>query len=254
MFTLLENVLILMLVMAAALLLMAGINWIWPVAKRYAHEDLIGWQLNMLATTHAVILGFMLYTEWTNFVAVKLNIETEAGALQNVYRLAEGLPPETRARIEQLAQAYAAAVVDKDWPDMAAGLIPESSHMVNQAMWRTLMSVHSTSPAEISAQDHALSELSAMTQSRRTRVLQSTGRLPVIFWYVLIVGGALTITSVAMFGSRVLRLHVFQVSSLTLLITLAMLAIADLDRPFGGWVQVDNYAFQRAQHNMHPLE
>jgi hypothetical protein len=248
-----QNILILIAVMVGALLFMAVMNWIWPIKQRYAHEDLIGWQLNMLATTHAVILGFMLYTEWTNFISVGLNIETEAGALQNVYNLAEGLPPEQRARLESQAQAYATAVLEHDWPDMAAGKIPEASHWVNREMWRTLMAVRAATPEQITAEDHALSELSALTQARRTRVLQSTGKLPVIFWCVLIVGGVLTVGSVATFGSRVLRLHVFQVCSLTLLITLAILAIADLDRPFQGWVRADDYAFQRARDNMHPV-
>jgi hypothetical protein len=121
-------------------------------------------------------------------------------------------------------------------------------------MWAVLMSVQAATPEQISAGDHALSELSTMTQGRRTRLLQSTERLPRIFWLVLIVGGVLTITSVVTFGSRVVRVHLFQVCSLTLLITLAMLAIADLNRPFQGWVQVDNYPFQRALDNMHPLE
>jgi hypothetical protein len=71
-----------------------------------------------------------------------------------------------------------------------------------------------------------------------------------IFWWVLLVGGMLTIASVAMFGSRNPRVHVFQVCSLTLLITLALLAIADLDRRFEGWVQVSIYPFERERDHM----
>jgi hypothetical protein len=41
-----------------------------------------------------------------------------------------------------------------------------------------------------------------------------------------------------------------QVLSLTLLITLVMLAIADVDKPFRGWVHVDDYAFRRALETM----
>ena len=86
---------------------------------------------------------------------------------------------------------------------------------------------------------------------RRTRLLQSTYSLPAIFWCVLLVGGALTVISVSMFGSANRRVHTLQVVSLTLLVTLVMLAIADVDRPFQGWVHISNYAFQRAQQTMH---
>jgi hypothetical protein len=85
---------------------------------------------------------------------------------------------------------------------------------------------------------------------RRTRLLQSTYRLPAIFWCVLLVGGVLTVISVSMFGSANRRVHTLQVMSLTLLVTLVMLAIADVDRPFQGWVCISNYAFQRAQQTM----
>jgi hypothetical protein len=250
MLSLTQNVLIVIFVMAIALLFMAVINRLWPANVRYANEDLIGWQLNILATTHAVILGFMFYTEWTNFTETKLNVEREASALRNVFRLAEGLPAHQRTQLEEEARAYASAVVMDDWPLMARGQTPERSHLINQSMWKTLMSVKDASPTEITALDHALSELSTMTQCRRTRLLQGASRLPRIFWCVLMVGGVLTIASVAMFGSRSARLHVFQVFSLTLLITLAMLAIADLDRPFQGWVSIDSYPFVRARTNM----
>jgi hypothetical protein len=41
-----------------------------------------------------------------------------------------------------------------------------------------------------------------------------------------------------------------QVISLTLLITLVMLTIADLDKPFQGWVHVSDYPFHRALDTM----
>ena len=250
MLSLTQNIVIAVLVMALAMLFMALVNRLWPANERYAKEDLIGWQLNILATTHAVILGFMFYTEWTKFSAVMLNVELEASALRNVFRLAEGLPAPARAQLEEEARTYAAAVVEDDWPMLSRGQTPELSHLINRSMWRTLMSVRQGSAAEITALDHALTELSSLTQYRRTRLLQAGTRLPGIFWWVLLVGGALTVASVAMFGSRNPRLHAFQVFSLTLLITLAMLAIADLDRPFAGAVHIDSYPFERARENM----
>lgn len=61
--------------------------------------------------------------------------------------------------------------------------------------------------SEITAEDHALSELSTLTQHRRARLLQSTSGLPGIFWCVLLVGGILTLVSVSMFGSANPKLH-----------------------------------------------
>jgi hypothetical protein len=250
MLTFTQNILILVLTMAASLLFMVGLNRLWPIAKRYANSDLVGWQLNVLGTAYALMAGFMLYTAWTNFGTVSLNVDLEANALRNMFRLAEGLPTPQRAELEMQAHSYADAVVSQDWADMAQGRIPNGSHEINETMWKTLMSVKAMTPSESIAQEHALSELVTLTSHRRTRLLQSTARLPAIFWCVLLVGGVLTVMSVSMFGSVNSRLHAFQVFSLTLLVTLMMLAIADVDRPFQGWVHVSDNAFQRAQQNM----
>jgi Protein of unknown function (DUF4239) len=250
MLTLTQNILILVFAMAGSMLAMAALNRVWPQEKRREHNDLIGWQLNIIGTTYAVILGFMLYTVWTSFDEAKLNADLEANALRNIYRLAEGLPNPQREELVRLSRAYADAVVDQDWPEMANSHIPEKSHLINQAMWKTLTSVKLATPTEVVAEDHALTELSALTEHRRTRLLQSAYQLPAIFWSVLLVGAFLTIGSASLFGSANARLHTLQVFCFTLLITLVLLAIADVNLPFRGWVHIDNYAFVRAQQNM----
>ena len=250
MLTLPQNVLILIFTMTGCLLYMALLNRLWPRERRYAHNDLIGWQLGIISTTYAVILGFMLYTVWTTFGEANLNADLEANSLRNVYRLAEGLPAPQRALLQSQTHAYANAVIANDWTEMAHGGMPEESHRINQDMWKTLMSVKTATPSELLAEDHAISELSSLTEHRRTRLLQSAYHLPTIFWCVLLTGGILTIVSASLFGAANPALHAVQVFSFTLLITLVLLAIADVNLPFRGWVHVSSFAFQRAQQNM----
>jgi hypothetical protein len=57
-----------------------------------------------------------------------------------------------------------------------------------------------------------------------------------------------------MFGATDIRLHTLQLFSLTILITLIVLAIADLDRPFAGWVHVSEYSFLRAEQNLSEID
>ena len=109
MLTLTQNVVILIGTMAVSLLFMVGLNRFWPVQKRHTQNDLIGWQLSVLGTTYAVTLGFMLYTDWTNFNAAYLNAELEANSLRNIYRLAEGLPQQ-RTEIERKGKLGLAVV------------------------------------------------------------------------------------------------------------------------------------------------
>jgi hypothetical protein len=249
-----ENVVILILVLTGSMLFTVLLKRIWPTGNRREHNDLIAWQLSVIGTPYAVILGFMLYAVWTSFGAAEHNVNLEANALRNVYRLAYGLPPQQQVALLTEVRNYADTVVNRDWPDMAHSRLPEQSHRINQDMWKTVLSVRAGSPAEITAVDHALSELSVLTEHRRIRLLQSTYRLPIIFWCVLLVGGLITVTSVSLFGAANPRLHAIQVFFYTLLITLILLAIADVNRPFRGWVHVSNDAFLRAQQTFGPTD
>jgi hypothetical protein len=245
-----QNVIIILLAVSASQLFMWALNRLWPWDKRHAHNDLIGWQLNIMGTTYAVILGFMLYAVWNNVNTANLNVENEANALANIYRLAEGLPDPQRGQLKTLARSYADTVIDKDWPQMQADQVPQESHHLNQDMWKTLMSLKNGSPTEITAEDHALTELSVLTEHRRIRVVQNAFRLPAVLWCLLIIGGIVTITSAAMFGSANTSLHALQVFTFTLFIVLVLVAIADINRPFQGSVHVSDFAFRRAQQTM----
>ncbi|HZD47409.1 MAG TPA: hypothetical protein VE178_01575 [Silvibacterium sp.] len=246
-----EDVVLVILIVLCAQIFKIVIDLLWTREHRRMHNDLIGWQLSILGTTYAVIVGFMLYTVWTNFGAAEVNVDTEANALVNVYRLSDGLPAEQGDQLRQAARTYAEVVLDNDWPQMAIGYEGRlSSQDFDQKMWQVLMSVKAASPIQINAEDHALYELSSMAEHRRLRQLQSVSRLPRVLWFVLIIGGAVTIMSSCMFGSESSWLHGLQVFAFSLLIALSLAAIADIDRPFQGSVHVANTAFKRAQQNM----
>ena len=161
-----------------------------------------------------------------------------------------GLPDEQRIKLENLALSYADVAIDEDWPLMRHDLVPDTSQQINRDMWKVLMSVKAASPVESTAEDHALSELSSLTEHRRTRLLQSISQLPEVLWFVLIIGGVVTFASSCLFGSEVAALHTLQVFAFSLLISMGLVAIADIHRPFQGVVHVSDYAFRRARDNM----
>lgn len=241
------DIVLIFLVVAFSMIFMFVLDRLWPAASRSAHNEIIGWQLSVLGTTYAVILGFMLYTVWTNFGLAAANADAEANSLLNVYRLSEGLPDLQAQQLRDAAHLYANTVVQQDWPAMAKSLdAPLASRKVNVTMWQILMSVKNASPTQVLAEDHALYELSAVAAARNLRQTQSGSTLPMILWCVLIVGGALTIMSTCMFGSPNKWLHGLQVFSFSLLIALVTAAIVDIDRPFQGGVHVSDSAFRRA--------
>lgn len=241
------DIILVVLVVTLSLAFTIALNHFWPAERRSAHNDVIGWQLSILGTTYAVILGFMLYTVWTDFGVASANASAEANSLLNIYHLAAGLPASQAQQLRDACRLYAKTVVEQDWPAMEKSLdAPLESRKVNVTMWKILVSVKNASPTEVLAEDHALYELSAVAAARKMRQTQSSSTLPTILWFVLVVGGVLTIVSSCMFGSPNAWLHGLQVFAFSLLIALVVAAIVDIDRPFQGGVHVSDSAFRSA--------
>jgi hypothetical protein len=247
----LEDYILVILIVALSMSLVLAINYFWPANLRRVNNDIIGWQLGILGTTYAVIVGFMLYTVWTNFGIAAANANMEASSLLNVYRLAQGFPEPQRDQLQSAARLYADTVVNSDWPMMEHTLEGHlKSRQIIVDMWQIMLSMKGGTPNEVLAEDHALSELAAVASYRKLRQNQSSTKLPKVLWYVLIIGALLTIVSSCLLGSDNRWLHGQQVFALSLLIALVLVAIADIDRPFQGSVHVSKSPFARAQQNM----
>jgi Protein of unknown function (DUF4239) len=245
-----QNLLVITAAVIVSLLFMVGLNRVWPWEKRRNYNDLVGSQLSILGTTYAVILGFMLFAVWSAYREADLNVGLEANALVDIYHLATGLPEPQRTQLQDSARSYADVVLNRDWQQMAASEELKQSREIDAEMWKTATSAQPKSEAEQTTQDHILSELGALTEHRFTRVLQSTTRLPNVLWCVLLVGGTLTIVSACMFGSQNRKLQALQVFSLALLVSLSLVAIADIHRPFHGVIRIRTSAFQQARQSM----
>jgi hypothetical protein len=247
-----EDVVVIIVTVACSLLTMLAVNRYWPASQRKLHNDLIGWQLSVLGTTYAVIIGFMLYTVWSDYGAASANATQEASQVVKLHRLAAGLPEPQQTEMRNLAVAYTDAVLNQEWPLMAQGKVPTESDEISRRMWHTLVSLKGESYAQTNAVDHSLYELSTLMACRQMRQLQVTSKLPGILWSVLWIGGVLTLFSACMFAHESVLIHGLQVFAFALLIALALVAIGDIDRPFIGAVRVDNTAFKRALIDMQP--
>lgn len=231
---------------AGALSILALLYWLWPPTSRMAHNDVVGPSVGVIGTTYAVIIAFMLSGVWSEFQAAQVNAEQEANCLVNIFRFADRLPKDPGTRVQNLTREYANVMLSKEWPYMAGESLTEPGHEIMQELWRTLLAVQNQDSAQQMVLDHTLSELTTLTEHRRIRLLQSRKRLPPILWAVLIAGGIVTIGSTCLFGVVNFRLHMVQVFAITFLLSLMLVAIADIDRPFQGDIRVPPDGFRFA--------
>jgi hypothetical protein len=242
-----QNIVLIILTVTLAVTLLVLLRKLWPPALRREHNDLVGWQIGVLGTTYAVIVGFMLWNVWSNFQSAEVNAELEATSLVNVYRLSQGLSPAEAAEVQKLARKYADAMLDDEWPAMSKQNFSSAGFEITQQLWAVMVQAQARQAREPLSLSQALAELANMTQHRRIRQLQSRSSLPTILWFILIVGGVITIGSSCLFATENFRLHFILVFALSLMVSLVLVAIADIDRPFQGSVHVNPDAFRLAR-------
>ncbi len=253
MLNLAQSICLILAIVGCSLAFLALVHRFWPSAKRREHNDLIGWQITVLGTTYAVIIGFMLYAVWNDFQIADGNAEAEANSLVNVARSAAALPDVQRRQIQQLASQYVNIMLNEEWPAMSRVTLAPASSRCMRKLWQVLTSTPTHNATEQTGLDHALTELSSMTEHRRLRQLEVYVELPGILWAVLIVGAIVTILSACLFGSEDFKLHVVQVAALALMIALVLAAIGDINHPFQGAVHVAPAGFERARATLDEL-
>jgi hypothetical protein len=239
------------LALMAALFLVAALNRFWPMSNRKLVNDVTGWQLGILGTTYGVILGFMLYTVWTDFRAADVAANLEASSVLNVYRIAAGLPSPEREAMQKLAMKYVDAAVNHEWPAMQRQEESDASALVTGEMWLVLARAESKDGVSATRVDHLTSALSNLAERRNLREQERAIHLPTVLWVLLLAGAVATVGSACLLGNDNRWLHYCQVLALTFVVAVTLSAIADLARPFEGAVAVSSGAFQHALDVMH---
>ncbi|MDQ2712683.1 MAG: DUF4239 domain-containing protein, partial [Acidobacteriota bacterium] len=117
-------------------------------------------------------------------------------------------------------------------------------------IWNVVMKAQPREPVEQASFQRELADLTNMTEHRRIRQQQSRSKIPAIFWFVLIVGGTMTVVYTCLFDVEETRMHVVQVVVVSFVVSLVLVTIADVDGPYGGAVRIQPTAFELALKTM----
>ena len=245
-----QNIYLVVLWVTLSICFLIVLNRLWSPLRRRVHNDVIGWQISIVGTIYAVMIGFMLYAVWANFQTAETNANNEANALVNLFRSADGLPASQRDAIQIASAGYVDVVLKREWTAMHAGAAPVSGGPYIMQLWAITTRTSAQNFSDQACLQQAMAELSDLTRHRRIRILEARTKMPTILWTVLVIGGMITVGSCCLIGTENFALHFTLIVALSLLISLALIAIGDIDRPFQGAVHVSRYAFVRAQQTI----
>lgn len=241
-----DNILIITACVAGAVCFLFAVTHASAAHSRKESNDFTGAVVAVIGTTYAVLLAFMLSGVWNMYQQAQINAEQEANDLVNVFHISSQMPEPQRGQLQDLARRYARNAVQNEFPAMADGKMSREGGQLIDAIWNEAGLLKPTSPDAVTALGELMTTLRDLTEHRRIRIMQSREMLPPILWAVLIAGGVITVAAACFFGVPNFRFHLLQISVLSFLIALVLVAIADIDRPYQGNVRVSATGFEFA--------
>src|SRR5271154_6062907 len=169
------------------------------------NNEVAGFKFAVIGVIYAVLLGFAVIVVWEKFRDAEVAAGREASAVIAVHRLSEALNTEAGASVRQRLADYVQVVIADDWPAMARDKIsPQAGHALD-ALYAAVLSVKPGGLGELAIMSDLLTNLDAITQARRTRLVLATGIVPGVLWVVLLGGAAVTLGFTFFFGSQSIR-------------------------------------------------
>jgi hypothetical protein len=244
-------------VVIAVLMAWGGVFCVYRMAPadfRRAHNDVVGYTLQIVGVVYAVLLAFIAIVTWETFSKADGVADNEEIHLANLYADTSALRGDAVAKFRDHLREYVRIVIEEEWPAQRAG---RSSRHLYKKGWDVLEEADellvSYKPADLgdsNAHRSALEELNALLSARRSRVEAASGHVPELVWWIIVMGGALTVAYTFLFGTPSLTMHLLTTGGLAASLALVIVLIVELDYPFRGEISVGDEPFHQIQYRM----
>lgn len=165
-----------------------------PVTVRRTNLVAVGAIYAAVYVMFGVTLGFSLLLVWQEYEAARQTAETEAAAVEEVYRLAGRFPEPESSRVRDAAVSYVRAVVEEEWPAMERGRSSPRAGSLADDLRESVQGLDPHTPAEEGIYSASLTNVDDLGEARVLRLLDIREGLPPLLWVVLVVGAAVTVS------------------------------------------------------------
>jgi hypothetical protein len=228
-----------------AVLLELGARRLLPIELRRQHNDVAAAIFSIIGVTYAVLLAFVAMLAWEGFNRAEAASYAEAAVLRDVYTVSVGLTEPARSSIRNDIIGYARSVVNVEWPAQADGRVVDRASVYLDTLNGTVHDAHPSSLADSNLHFLLLQSLTRLWDARQGRLLAAGTTIPGVVWFVMLLGGALTIAFGSFFGAPSLRMHLAMSATLAASGAIVLILVIALSNPFRGDFRVSTEPFDR---------
>ena len=229
---------------AAAIVLVAIVRKLFSKHTLREAHDITGNLLSVVGTLYAVLLGLVVVDSLVRFERAVDVVQRESNVLADIFLLAGRLPDPPRGRVQDKCRTYARQVVEDEWPLMAKGHASVAARQSAFQLTKSLDGFEPRTEAEKAVYPMLLEQMRNLWDCRRERVGTAEYGIPVVEWFVLLLGGAVTVLFAGLFRAESVSLQRFLTALAALVIGLNLYLVSLFGYPFAGELTVSSRPFQ----------
>lgn len=214
-----------------------------PIQLRRQHNDVSAAIFSIIGVTYAVLLAFVAMLAWEGFNKAKGASFAEAATILDVYEVSRGLAEPERSAMRDDILGYTRFVVNVEWPEQADGHAVDRASPDLSDMDRIALEIRPTDATNGALRSMLLESIMRLRDARQERLLAAQTTIPGIVWFVMLLGGGLTIAFGSFLGAPSLRMHLAMSAALALSGALVVILIVALSNPFRGDFRVSTAPF-----------
>jgi len=220
------------------------------VSIRSRHNDVAGFIIAIIGVVYAVLLAFIAVAAWASFDSASRVVQQEANLVGNLYRDSIALDEPARSQMRQALSEYLDIVVNHEWPAQQAGHPDAHAWTAVERLHGVVTGIDAKTLGQSVVEAELLKTLNELYTARRTRLLAASDGIPDTIWWILVLGGTITVGFTYFFGMPSIRMHYAMTGVLAAAMALVMVLIIALDWPFRGEVSITPEAFKAVQDNI----
>jgi hypothetical protein len=233
-----------------AVLLELAARRLLPIELRQRHNDVAAAIFSIIGVTYAVLLAFVAMLAWEGFNRAQAASHAEAAIIGDVYHLSAGFADPEKSSIRNEILGYARHVATVEWPAQAEGRMVDQDSIYLTGLNRMALALHPSGQADGDLRSLLIQAVERLWDARQERLLAAETTIPAIVWFVLVVGGALTVAFGSFLGAPSLRMQLAMSAVLAASGVLVLILIIALSNPFRGDFHVSAAPFEHALSRM----
>lgn len=218
---------------------MIGASYLQPLIGRLLRKEKdpnmpVGLLLNAFTLYYAVLLALLSIAVLENYNRAQTAVGREATALIALYRDFRGYPEPSRDMLIGLLQQYVDEETGPGWSSQRAGeATSAATKLVDELNGRITALRPGGDSGDDTLHANTMARFNQWVEARSTRIQAGRTQIPLILWYVVLIGAALNVAVMWLFDLGRLT-HLIVSGVLISFIGLVIYMVAALDRPFRG--------------------